>query len=460
MKLKLVVVSMSVLGLVSSPVFANHNKHHTAKQAQVEAPRDYKDMAMPKVCTVSASALTLVEASQNVGRSIPNPCNPGWFDRIKVSGGINFDLGKWGNRNANIMGENYQRLSLNDVYINVAGSVNDWTTAFASLSFNTATTNTNPGLFNRVGVAEYDAAYSNNIGGGANTTIQVEQAFATFANFDVTPVYVQAGKFFQDFSRYEIHPITASMTQVMSETLSTALKVGFVAEGFNGGVSVFNDPINKIASSASPTNYGLSVGYNQTSELLGFDLGAGYQYNLIGANDVAYSVNNFTGNGYNSRVGGFAAYGDVNYGPFMLGARYTQAVQRFNANDLTKNGNADLCLAGGACPVAGGAIGSGVATLPAPGSTGAKPWAAGIQAGYGFDMYGRSQNVYLGYQTSREAAGLNLPKNRYVVGYGVDVVKDTMVGVEWDHDNAFSTGNGGSGNNTNLVSLRAAVKFN
>ncbi len=52
-----------------------------------------------------------------------------------------------------------------------------------------------------------------------------------------------------------------------------------------------------------------------------------------------------------------------------------------------------------------------------------KPWAAGLQAGYGFDVWGKSQNVYLGYQASRETAGLNLPKNRWLAGYGIDIVK-------------------------------------
>lgn len=453
MKLNRVIALMSVMGFVASPAFANH--HNTGKNQAPAAHvdyKDYKDMG-PKVCTLTSPTLTLVEMTQNIGRSLPNPCNPGWFDRVKVSGGVNLDLGKWGNRNANLMGENYQRLSINDVYVNFAGTINDWTTAFASINYMTATTAANPALFNQVGAAEYSAAYANNINGNATNYVQVEQAFATIANFDVTPIYVQGGKFFQDFSRYEIHPITRSTTQVLSETLATSVKLGFIADNFNGGVYVFDDPIPKIGSSASPTNYGISLGYDLNNDQFGWDVGASYLYNLIGVNDVAWSVNNFTGNGYNKRVGGVALYGDVNYGPFMVALRYTQAVQRFNVNDLTKNGNADLCKGG--CPV----IGSGDPVAPLAGATGAKPWAAGIQAGYGFEAWGKSQNVYLGYQASREAAGLNLPKNRYLVGYGIDILKDTLLAAEWDHDNAFSTGNGGSGNNTNLVSLRAAVKF-
>ncbi len=466
MKLKLVVASMSILGLVCCPVQAAYakKKHHHKMKQQMATQRDYKDYkdmgnmsVQPEVCTITPAAMTMVAMTQNMGRSLPNPCNPGWFNRIMISGGINADVGHWGNRNANFMGENYQTLSLNDAYLNIGAMVNDWTRAFASLSFSNPTTNANPSIFNRVGAAEYDAAYTNNINGGANNVIQLEQAYATFGNFDVTPLFLQAGKQFQDFSRYEIHPITASMTQVMSEVLATSIKLGFLTSGFHGSVYAFDDPINKISQSNGPTNYGAALGYDLISDQLGFDVGAAYLYNLIGANDVAYSVVNFTGAGYNQRVGGYALYADVNSGPFSIGARWTASTSSFNVNDMPSSGFQSL-TAGSAV------VGSGIAVTPAANASGAKPWALGVQAGYGFDAWNKNQNIYLGYQASSEAVGLNLPKNRWLVGYNVDVWKSptlgtTNLGAEWDHDNSYNVSNGGSGNVTNLVSLRAAVKF-
>lgn len=459
MKLKLVVASMSILGLISCPVFAGHAKKHHHKMKHHMAAKhdykDYKDMGMPapapEVCTVSPSSTTMDEMTQNMGRALPNPCNPGWFNRIMFSGGINFDFGKWGNRNANIMGENYQRFSLNDAYFNVSANINDWAKAFASVNYSNPTTNANPAVFNSVGIAEYSAAYANNIAGTTINYVELEQAFASFSNFDVTPVFVQVGKQFQDFGRYEIHPITASMTQVMSETLATSIKLGFLYSGFHGSIYAFDNPINKRGTSSSPTNFGVALGYDQPSDQLGWDVGAAYLYNLIGVNDVAYSVVNFTGAGYNSRVSGYALYADVNSGPFTIGARWTGS-SRFNVNDMTASGYTDLTATSAA-------IGSGTAVTPAASANGARPWAFGIQAGYGFDAWSKNQNIYLGYQASNQATGLNLPKSRWLAGYGVDVWKSTNLAVEWDHDNAYNRANGGSGNTTNLVSLRAAVKF-
>lgn len=446
MNLKLVVASMSVLGLVSCPVFAATAKHkHHHKMMKQQTIADYKGAvpAAPEVCTISETSMIMDQTTQSIGRSMPNGCNAGWFNRIRVAGGINVDLGKFGNRNGSYMGENYQRFSLNDAYLNIGADINEWAKAFASLSYGTPTTVADgTGLTN----GEYSAAYANNIQSDGQNNVQLEQAYATLGNLDESPFYIQVGKQFQDFSRYEIHPITRSMTQVLSETLATSGKIGFILPmGFSGGIFAFDDPTAKVGQTSRPTNYGASLGIDQPSDFIGWDLGVAYLYNMLGVNDVSYAVQNYTGNtGYHTRASGLAAYGDINFGPFILNGRYTTALQRFSPLDIPENGIFDTT---------GGVVN--------PTASGAKPWAAGINAGYGFEGWGRDQNIYLGYQASREAAGIDLPKSRWQVGYGINVFgKNTNVGIEWDHDQAYSTGDGGgSSNNTNLVSVRSSVKF-
>jgi hypothetical protein len=337
--------------------------------------------------------------------------------------------------------------------LNVAADVSDWAKAFASLSYMTATTMPNPSVFNTRGGAEYSAAYANNINGTGNNTVQLEQGFATIGNLDASPFFVQVGKSFQDFSRYEIHPITRSLDQVLSEVLATSLKVGFIANGFHGSLYGFDDPVAKTGTNSSTTNYGAALGYDAPSDSLGWDIGVGYLYNLVGSNDVAYAIQNFNGGtGYNNRVGAGNIYADVNSGPFTIGARYTAALQNFSALDLPQNGFAGVTVPAN--------VGTTVATAPLPGSgNGAKPWALAVKAGYGFDAWGKTQGVFLGYQASSQAAGLNVPKYRWLVGYGVDMFKNNNWAVEWDHDGAYNTANGGSNSNGNLVTIRSTVKF-
>jgi hypothetical protein len=206
----------------------------------------------------------------------------------------------------------------------------------------------------------------------------------------------------------------------------------------NGSVYTFQDGVYKTNdqnNKENTMNYGAAVGYSHPDDQLGYDVGVGYMYNMFGANNVASLVgDNFFYNGYQYRVGSVAAYADLNFEAFTLGARYTVATQHFSNVNIPQS----LNHAG----------------------TGAKPWAAGVQAGYDFNAWTKNQNVYLGYQQSHDTVFLNLPHSRYLVGYSVDVLKNAQLSAEWDHDNAWNISKGGPyGGNSNLVSVRAAVKF-
>lgn len=447
MKLKLVVASMSVLGLVSCPAFAataKHKHHHKMKHHHtVVAHHEYKDMgALPvpvmETCPKVDLYTNIMDAmSHNTNRAKPTVhCN----DPLSLAGGINFDA-HWGNRRMGYMGENVNRLSVNDAYLNVYGNVNEWVKALLSGSYSSTS-----GVLNGDQIPSIDESnvpqpgvYSNAY---QNRTFTLEQAVIRIGNFEQTPFFLNLGKQFVDFGRYDIHPITRSMTQVMTETRRTAAELGFITcAGLHGSVFSFNNPLTLTSNGHAQPNYGASIGYDQINDQLGFDLGAGYLYDFTGVNDIAYAVttNNTAGlassstsGSENTRVHAGSLYADVNSGPFTLGARYVQAMNRFNVLDVPKN-----------------------ASL----AQGAKPWSADIKAGYGFNAWNKNQNIYLGYQASQDAVFLYLPKSRWLAGYNMDVWKNTNVGVEVARDNSYSISQGGTGTSSNTVALRVGVKF-
>jgi len=470
MKLKLVVASMSVLGLISFPVFADtttattvttattadnntqtatqpkhkhhhhyyHHHHHKAMAPQTVAAverHDYKDMgALPvETCPVVNNYTMMLDfMSQNVGRAKPTVhC----MDPISFAGGMNFDS-HWGSRDIGYMGENQRRLALNDAYLNVYGNVNEWVKAFASLSysgFNGVSSITSTRL---AGI--YSNAYTND-------KLTLEQGIITFSNTDVTPIFVRVGKMFADFGRYAIHPITESLTQTMSESLNTAAQVGFMTQmGFSGSLYTFNNDLKKVTNGHTQNNFGVSLGFAQPNDQLGYDLGIGYLNDFTGVNDVGYAVGKYNGSSgaqsgvggtYQKRISAGNFYGDLNSGPFTVGVRYVSALSTFNSADL------------------------GNKASPVVSTGGAKPWSADITGGYGFNGWGKDQNVYLGYQASGNAVNLLMPKSRWTAGYGIDVWKNTNLGLQVNHDNAYSQGTGGTGNSSNTIAARAAVKF-
>lgn len=460
MKLKIVGASMIVLGLMSSQALAHkhkmHKKHHHTQAVAAEAYKGEGALPVQPVMMESCPrtdmyTMLMTRMSQNVGRAVPTV---GCDNPLSVAGGINFDT-MWGNRTMGYQGVNTRRPSLNDAYLNVTGNVNEWVTAFMSASYENVS-EINPQLdgtaANFLGTNLRAGSYSSVY---PNETLTIEQGYITVRNWNVMPIYFQLGKQFQPFGRYTIHPMTRTMDQVLSETNRVSAQIGFIVPmGIHGAVYAFqNESVHTSGGTAfnlghTQENYGAELGYDMMSDQLGFDIGLGYMYNMTGVQDVAYGVNRYNkssttqddGN-YINRVAAGSLYADVNSGPFSVGVRYVSALQHFALGDLGNNGGNSSSV---------GFVAS---------TRGAKPWAAGITAAYGFNAWTRNQNVYLGFQGSGDAINLFLPKSRWLAGYGVDVWKNTNLGVEYNYDQDYSTGTGGTGNGSSRLNLRVGVKF-
>jgi hypothetical protein len=289
--------------------------------------------------------------------------------------------------------------------------------------------------------------------------LTVEQGYLQISNFDQSPLFLKLGKFYQDFGRYTIHPITRSLTQVMSESLQTAAQAGFItAMGFHGDIAAFDTPLNprsiyplttptgaSTIQGHSVTDYSASLGFDQMNDQLGWGINLGYMYNMLGVNDMAQVVSQYqslnvsTDDGsYKNRVSAGTVDAYIMSGPFSLIGDYVTALQSYSNNDLGSKSQA--------------------AVLAGTGS-GAKPWAGNLQAGYGFNGWNKNQNIYIGYQVTGDAVSVFLPKNRWVAGYNIDMWKNTNLGLELDHDTDYGTSQGGTGDSSNLINFRAAVKF-
>lgn len=440
---KIIIASLSVLGIINSPAFADH----ACANMQPCADRGYyKDAgALPtKSCLPTRSELIMYDITQNRGRALFNPCYPDWFDRIGFSGGINFDGGKFGNRNVSnnnstavrgplsqgYAGENTQNASINDAYLNISAKVNDIASAFMSLSYIDAS--------NAYSMA-YQTTPDSLVVDNNNQRFNVQQAYIHFGNFDYSPIYAEFGQEFQDYGRYEIHPITEPLTQVLTESLHPALKIGLIMDGWSATFYSFQNPVPQKPFGTKDFDYGGAIGFDNPGDCFGYDLGIGYMYNIEGVNAIG-NTSAFVGGTqatfatYQNRVDGVALYGDANIRSFALAMRYTTAMTSFSNVDLPMDMNHPLL--------------------------GAKPWAASAQGSYGFNRFGKDQTVYAGYQISRETVNLNLPRSRYLLGYALQPGMNTNVGLEWDHDTGYPTTDGGAPQgNTNLVSVRVGVAF-
>lgn len=446
MRLKhgIILLSLMICVLLNSTLSANsiHNrKYHSRQLHRYPHFRPYGRLCT--VCLHPQSDIILMESNQNIGRALPDACECGWWWRcIALSGGVNFDFGKFGNRNIGnhllfastgqgYTGENTDLASINDAYINISATINNWVNAFIGLSYMNGS--------NFYSVAYQTAPDSLDFGDN-NNQLNIQQAYFHIGNFAVSPFFFEFGQQFQDFGRYSLHPITESMTQSLTETLRTSAKVGFITDiGVYGSAAAFQNPVPKTIGGHLSFDYVGGLGYKIHDCDYDFDIGGSYLYDFQGVNLIGNTAAFRAGvpaqfGVYHKRVNGYAFYTDLTFYPLGVSLRYVATPQRMSPFDLPQD-RANLTI-------------------------GAKPWAASGQGNYGFRWRGLEQNIYLGYQVSRETVFLNLPRARYVLGYDAYICKSTTFSAEWDHDVAYPVSEGGPHQgNSNLISFRVGITF-
>ena len=413
MKLKVIAAASIAALAVSGSAFA----------AQAKAPAG---------ATANGKEMSVAAMNQNTNRAGQASAN--WFRNVKVNGGVNVDS-RTGDTSTPFTGQNNKHFGVNDAYLNVYANVNSFTNAFIQASYGQFSTETANA---QTEGSLYSAAY------GSANNFDIEQAYLTFSKKQ-SPYFLQVGKQYQNFGRYTTHPITRTMTQVLTESLQTSAELGFVSGGYTGSVSVFKNPSYQLGADNSqghtPVNWIASLGMSGNYQGVSYNAGVGYINNMTGVNDIASRVGtvNGTANSFKDRVAGYDVYAGVKSGPFGLKAQAAAALQRFNKADLNTGTSTD--------------------------ADGARLAAYNVMASYDFTGFGKHQTMSLGYGVSHEAVDMLLPKNRVTVGYNVDLSKNTYLGVEVAHNTDYSTSDvgkarTGTGKTSNAVGVRLGTVFN
>jgi len=449
MKLKSVVASVSLLGLIAAPAVASANSKfasHTAhsKFTNRVAHTKFASMSQPVQAVADQNFDNMLVASNhNTGRS-GDGLLADWTSLIKIHGGFNADVhsgARWGESDLTpgsyvkgIAGMDGKAMSINDLYLSLYSRINDWTEARASVDYFSTS--------NSYTFVRKNSRYAD----GAAYSPAIDQAFVTFGNMHSYPVYLQVGKSYLPFGNYDLHPLVKPMTQVLSEANVENAQLGVMTDfGLSGGVYGFESRSFHSSNGASaspatnPMAYGAYLNFANQWNNIGYDVGLGYLDNMLNTQimtaKLAYDDHS---DYYASRVSGLALHANASVGSFDFRANYVGALSRYSESDLSfKTGEA------------------------------ARPWAYGLQAGYGFDMpvVEKHARGYLGFQHSGEASALNLPENRWEAGVSVDVLKNTMVDLNWTNNRSYGSDKLNFSNDTamhrvsNTIGLRVGVNF-
>lgn len=404
MKIKTLVFAISLVGAASTAAWAQDSS--MAQTAAVDA--DMYQAAIDNLNQISGRYDTGLTSN--------------WVDYVTVHGGAYVDAA-WGDQTQDTAGLNDNRTSVTNAYLAVEAAPTDWSKFDFALNYSDASSN-----------------YEN----PSDDSVYVDQAYLTLGNPNRYPLFLQAGQQYVPFGHYSLYPIVKSMGQVMSEANQTDFQAGFVLpKGLYGSAYTFQNTLSQGSSSnTAKFNYGATLGFNKSNDRMNVDLGVGYIDNMVAVTGVEDALNASGGSDvYATTVQGASVYVDFTTGPFGLQADYVTAMDDFAASDINYKS--------------------------APGSLSetARPSAGDITASYDFNKKGMDQQVYVGYQASSEASGLDLPENRYLAGYNIYPWSNVLLGAEitrdtnYDSDYVYSNGDTAQGDDYYTYNLRVGVQF-
>ena len=281
--------------------------------------------------------------------------------------------------------------------------------------------------------------------------INIDEAYITIANSEVTPFYAAAGRLYVPFGDFETNMVSDPATLTLAETREDVIQFGFEMDnGFYGSAYVFNGDAEQAKSDFSSTdsnkidNYGLSAGYAMENDRFSLDIGAGYINNIATSKTLQDQVGDnglCAGDGcVKDYVAGLSLHATANIGAFTLIAEYITALDDFEANELGSVNTDKL-----------------------------KPEAWNIEAAYNFTIAGRDAVVALGYQDTDDmyfdTENTDVFDKAWLASISVAIFENTSLSAEWRHASIYSevkdarTAAGEQSADDDLVRVKLSYEF-
>ena len=335
-----------------------------------------------------------------------------WFQNLEIAGLIEIEA----SHTSPYEGGSQSDLILSTFELGIMAPVTDWVEVNASLLYE-----------------QYD------------TPLEVDVASITLANLEQNPLFFTAGQIYVPFGAYETNLVSDPLTLDIGEAREVAAQLGFVQGDFTGSAYLFNGD-HDIDGEDQLGSWGANLGYAHEEEGRSWAFGLGYLsdlgdsdglQDLITENrETAYQEGLDAGaaDGWLSldpteRTGGWTANAALTFGQVNFIGEYLSAIEEFEVYSLGF------------------------------GHRGAKPSAWNLELGYSFTVFGRESTAAIAYQGTDEALALELPKERWLVGWSIGLFDNTALSLEWAHDRDYGTREGGTGQSSDNLAAKLAVEF-
>ncbi|WP_131782082.1 FlxA-like family protein [Legionella gresilensis] len=247
-----------------------------------------------------------------------------------------------------------------------------------------------------------------------NSAFSLNLGFVNIGDLDKSPFYFTAGQLYAPFGKYASSMISAPLTMTLARTKTRPFILGYKSQNDPGPYAAAYGFVSDTTRGHDGVG-GVNLGYIfGEGDFLG-ELGAGLIGSLNDSQGMQINgsppLTTFGGFGsatngseYVKKVNGLNLHGNVSFDRYSLTAEWVGAAKSFRVQDLSYNGR------------------------------GAKPQAFQLEAGMTFRAFDKPASVAIGYQRSKEALALNLPKQRISGVFNISIWKDTVESIEYRHD--------------------------
>ncbi|HEY2567268.1 MAG TPA: LbtU family siderophore porin [Candidatus Aquirickettsiella sp.] len=288
-----------------------------------------------------------------------------------------------------------------------------------------------------------------------NSRVLLERGFLTIGNLAKFPLYATMGQFYVPFGQYSSAMISDPFTKILGRTKARALTLGFSKQfneenDLNLSAFIFRGPSRTSIDNNGLRNYGANAEYIFTKPKWNLDIAGSYIRSIADSVGMQHNgntgINNFSGFATDNNteilnpVPGLDARGTLSIEAFSLTGEYVTASRSFSQSVLSFD------------------------------NQGAKPSAFHAEAAYKFNVLEKPSAIIIGYDQSKDALGLLIPKKRYIATISTSVWKDTIESLEFRHDIDYSitdvaTGQSGfnpingTGRSGNTITLQIGLYF-
>jgi hypothetical protein len=273
-----------------------------------------------------------------------------------------------------------------------------------------------------------------NLTAAGNTTrstrsLTLDEGYVNFRSGS-NPLYVRVGQFYESFGHYSAYKTVSDLTQLMTQVNGVGAEAGYAgANGLYANAAAFSNTGNGVGNAFVGNRH------------LNPETGNGREHVL-----------NATANaGYNGQFSGV----DVNlHGGWLRDARDLDSLFSGVANQFVAAPAAATNIARSSVMTLGANVAMNnidasvhwarfnkafnVRINNAPRVVD-KPYALDLGAGYKFNTMQYDSHIGVGYQMSRDAEALMLPKNRYFVDYTLNFNKHVSANLAWYRDKRYSS---------------------